>query len=223
MGENYLNFMNTIKAIGFDWGGVIHQTPGPSFNDAAAQILGVDNEDFRRAYFLHNHLVNKGTKTTDYCDATEMWTNILNEIGKMDKFDAFIDFLRSRPQGKIDQRMLNLLEVLRKDGWKLGLLSNNSVEGGNKMKDLGIDKYFDSFLISAEIDAMKPEPEAFHKLANSLNVNISELAFIDDSKRSLENAEEIGYVPIFFTSTDKLVSDLKKLDIIDVKAEVELE
>src|SRR3989339_203357 len=115
-----------IEAIGFDWGGVIFQTPGPGFTDAAAGFLGMGGDEFRRAYFLHNHMVNKGAPATRFEDAVEMWGAILSELGRMDELDGFVEFVRNRPKGSVSQEMIELLESLRLKGWKLGLFSNNS-------------------------------------------------------------------------------------------------
>jgi putative hydrolase of the HAD superfamily len=203
-----------IKAIGFDWGGVILQTPGPSFNEAAATFLGVEKDVFRRAYFLHNHMVNKGENMKDYDEAIEMWSAILSEIGKLDALEGFMGFVKNRPKGLVSLEMIELLKLLRLKGWKLGLFSNNSIEAAEEFRRHGYDQYFDATLFSAEVDCMKPEPEAFMKLATALNVSVSELVFIDDSERSLSTAVEVGYIPVLFKSKASLVDQLASLGIV---------
>jgi len=37
------------------------------------------------------------------------------------------------------------------------------------------------------------------------------VVFVDDAKKSLEGAESIGYVPILFTTNQKLEEDLSNL------------
>ena len=202
-----------IEAIGFDWGGVILQTPGPSFNEAAAAFLGVESDDFRRAYFLHNHLVNKGANTKGYDEAVEMWSAILSEIGKLDALRGFMEFVKNRPKGSVNQEMISLLKSLRRQGWKLGLFSNNSIEAAQEFHRQGYDQFFDAVLFSGEVDCMKPEPEAFLKLAEALNVSILGLVFIDDSERSLSSAAEVGYIPVLFKNHALLIDQLNNLGI----------
>lgn len=206
--------MQKISAIGFDWGGVILQTPGRSFADDAAQFLGVENESFRRAYFLHNHLVNKGANTKAYEEAVEMWSTILNELGKYDSLEAFMAFIRSYPKGSVSQEMIALVKKLRAAGWKLGLFSNNSVEAAQEFRLQGYDCLFDAALFSGEVGCMKPEPEAFLKLAGALNIAVSELVFIDDSPRSLSTAAEVGYIPVLFIKQDELLDQLQSLGVV---------
>ncbi len=205
--------MKNIRAIGFDWGGVIFQTPGGSFNDEAAAFLEVDKEKFRQAYFLHNHMVNKGPDTKDYAGAVEMWSAILAELDMVYELDRFMGFIKSRPKGSVNQGMLDLVANLRGLGWKVGLFSNNSAGGAAEIRQQGHDKCFDVALFSAEVDCMKPEPEAFIKLADVLGVSVTELVYIDDSERSLSTADTVGYTPILFKSQDSLIERLKELGI----------
>ena len=206
--------MKQIGAIGFDWGGVVFQNEGGSFNDAAAEFLGVDNAEFRRAYFLHNHMVNKGPNTTRYEDAVEMWREILTELGIPERTDAFVEFVRARPEGFVSEEMVGLIKRLRRSGWKVGLFSNNSAENARDFRYRGYESWFDASLFSGDVNCMKPEPAAFERLAEALGVPVTELVFIDDSERSLSRSNEIGYEPILFTSYSALVASLVELEIL---------
>lgn len=205
--------MKKIKAIGFDFGGVIFQYPGGNFNDAASEFLGVDNDAFRRAYFLHNHMIHKGADTKDYTQATEMWGAILSELRKGDALRRFMTFVRGRPAGVVSQEIIALIKKLQQAQWKLGLFSNNSIEAAREFRNQEYAHLFDAILFSAEVDCMKPEPEAFLKLASALEIDVSELVFIDDSKRSLSTAPEVGYTPILFTDIHALMNQLNELGI----------
>ena len=205
--------MKKIGAIGFDWGGVILQGIDGSLADAAAEFLQVGNQDFRHAYFLHNHLINKGAESKPIDQAVEMWSRILFELGKTDRLEAFMAFVQSRPKGEVSQAMVELLKKLKIAGWKLGLLSNASAEGARRVKTQEGIKLFDIALFSADIDTMKPEPEAFKKFASALGVPMSELVFIDDSTHSLSTAQEVGYLPILFKDTATLIEQLRSLGI----------
>jgi len=206
--------MSKIGAIGFDWGGVVFQNEGGSFNDAAAAFLGVDILEFRRAYFLHNHMVNKGPNTKLFQDAVEMWQEILNELGMPDATDRFIEFIKARPDGFVSEELVGLIKRLRRSGWKVGLFSNNSAENAQDFRYRGYDAWFDVALFSGDVNCMKPEPVAFEKLAAALGVPVTELVFIDDSERSLSTADEVGYVPVLFTTFSALVERLEELEVL---------
>ncbi len=206
--------MQKISAVGFDWGGVVFQSEGGSFNGAAAAFLGVDIAEFRRAYFLHNHMVNKGPNTKRFQDAVEMWQEILAELGMPEKKDSFVEFVRSRPEGFVSEEMVGLIKRLRRSGWKVGLFSNNSAENAADFRYRGYGAWFDVSLFSGDVNCMKPEPRAFEMLAESLGVPVKELVFIDDSERSLSTSAEVGYEPILFTTVEALVLRLEELEIL---------
>jgi putative hydrolase of the HAD superfamily len=205
--------MKKITAIGFDWSGVIVQYPAGNFNEAAAALLRVATDTFRRAYFLHSHLVNKGTGVKGYAEATEMWRRILAELGKEDALSSFMDFIKGRPEAVADQQMIELIRELRNAGWKVGLFSNHSIRGARAFRDGGYEALFDAALFSSDVGYMKPEPEAFLMLAERLGVPVTELAFIDDSERSLSTASIVGYTPILFTDRDALIGQLKNIGV----------
>ena len=205
--------MPRTKVIGFDWGGVIFQNPGGNFNDAAAAFLGINGDEFRRAYFLHNHMINKGELTTSFEEAIDMWKAILTELDMLGRLGAFMEFVRSRPKGEVSQPMVNLITRLKQAGWKIGLLSNTSVEGAQTIRAESCFTLFDVALFSAEIGGMKPEPLVFLKLAKSLGAAVDRLVFIDDSAHSLSTAPAVGYTPVRFQTIDQLVHDLALLGI----------
>jgi len=71
----------------------------------------------------------------------------------------------------------------------------------------------DDAVISGEIGYQKPHKEAFAVLFERLGASAQEVVFIDDSPKSLEKAEEIGYTPILFQNNEQLISDLRSLGI----------
>ena len=70
-----------IKAIGFDYGGVIKGNPGAIFGAGITNILGVTDEQFYQAYYRHNKAVNRGEISWP-----ELWKLVLSELNKSDKF-----------------------------------------------------------------------------------------------------------------------------------------
>jgi putative hydrolase of the HAD superfamily len=110
--------------------------------------------------------------------------------------------------------MVGIIKKLRRAGWKVGLFSNNSSENGRDFRYRGYESWFDVALFSGDVNCMKPEPKAFELLAEKLGVPVAELAFIDDSERSLSTAAEVGYAPILFTTIDAMVANLADLGIV---------
>jgi epoxide hydrolase-like predicted phosphatase len=206
--------MNKIKAIGFDYGGVIGggHSAGSKFTKEISQALGISTEEYRKKYFSMNYLINTGKIAT----WLEFWKIFLDEIKKPEKLNEvmIISNKTSKKYQKIDEKVKNLILKLKKRGYKVGLLSNATKESAAQMRELGVNTWFDVFHVSGEIGLQKPDPKVFQNFANKLGVNISELVFIDDAEKSLSSAKKTGFTPILFTGYEDLVKNLKKMQIL---------
>lgn len=200
------------RAIGFDWGGVLNGKPGMYFVQSVAAEIGVTPAAYQTAYFHHNQKVNRGEVSWE-----QLWELVLAELGHQHEpalVQRIIQISEEANADNLNEDILALVDRLRANGYKVGLLSNNTTEKAALMRKRGLDKKFDAFAISVETGFVKPEPAAFNHLARDLGVDISELIFIDDSPKSLSTAEETGFTPILFNNYDELVSDLNALGII---------
>ena len=101
---------------------------------------------------------------------------------------------------------------MRRRGYKVYLFSNTSLPHARFLRRVGWDKYFDGFLTSCEIRAVKPHPEAFRKVLEKIDAKPAEVAFIDDREENVRGAKEFGIRwAIRFTSVERLKRDLAKL------------
>lgn len=198
----------TYKAIGFDYGGVLTGESGTIQGEKISTILGLPKTTYQEAYYRHNREFNLG-----HISGRELWAKVLAELDKSDKLDEIMRVFGSTHFGQLHQAMLELVNELRERGYRLGLLSNNSPEAVHKIRQ-DLSSYFDVLEVSAETGLVKPEPKAFEHFADSLGVQPNELAFIDDSVKSLSTADMVGFTPILFTDHASLLRDLEKLGIL---------
>ncbi len=197
-----------FKAVGFDWSGVVF-FHSMNYRNDGSKFLNISKEEFSAAYFKYNHLSNLKN-----IGPKEFWTTVFAELGRESEVEGFLSFLASCPPGKMNQEILSLIEILKRKGYKTGLLSNNTSSGASEARSFGVDNIFEIALFSAEVGAMKPHKDAFDLLAGKLGVDISEMIFIDDAEKSLEKAYEIGYHPILYTDMRQLLGDLVHLKIL---------
>ncbi len=200
-----------IKAIGFDFGGVIEYQGTRSLMKDVADLLGVSLLDLRHVFFQHNHLANvEGWRFEDMFAKVVSFFNPSKEIEE--KVRAMLRDSDSKSQ--INTELLKLFPILKKDGLKIGILSNSTSSYlMGKLKPNGIVEMVDEIVASSEIGFQKPHKEAFQVLFEKLQSLPEETIFVDDSSKSLEKAEEIGYAPILFKNNEQLVEDLKKFGI----------
>lgn len=196
-----------IKAIGFDYGGVvgIHKSVMPEI----AEVVGVSLEDLKTIYFQHNQLANTGGLSYP-----ELWDKVLELLNKSEFVSQVHDLLKIYDTPDLNPEVVQLISELRSHNYLLGLLSNNTKENAINMRNEGIDQMFDTFLISAEIGYQKPTKEAYDVLFQNLGVMPNECVYIDDSPNSLKLADDIGFTPILFENATQLRGDLTKLGVL---------
>lgn len=196
-----------IKAIVFDYGGVIETKEGNLFQEIA-KYLQININDWEKVYFSLNHLHNTGVKNGD-----ETVALAAKEFDASDEQTSYIKnlILEIRKTKKINYEILEIIKELKSKNYKIGLLSNNSLGLNQRIKDKDLTEFFDTIVISGETGYQKPQPEIFKILADKLGIKINELLFIDDTKKSLEGAKIIGYTPILFIDNKKLEEDISKV------------
>lgn len=108
----------------------------------------------------------------------------------------------------------DIIEKLKKKGYKLGLLSNHAKEWVEYCETTY--KYthlFHKTLYSYEVKLSKPDKEIFKLILKKLDVKVEECLYIDDYIKNIETAKELGIKTIHFTSVKDLKERLKKLQI----------
>jgi len=72
------------------------------------------------------------------------------------------------------------IESLKKAGLKLGLLSDFPPE--EKLKDLGLDGFWDAVLCSESFGSIKPHPLSFQKLAAAMSLPPEKILYVGNSR-----------------------------------------
>jgi HAD superfamily hydrolase (TIGR01509 family) len=201
-----------IKAIVFDVGGVFRLSGGEGMNvlERIADMIGVPSDEFKKAYWKHNALSN--VENMPWEDMIAKVVKVFNPTFEAEeRVRKFVrDYEASRTTNK---DLIDLFPKLHALGLKIGILSNATTQLRKWLEDEGIAPLADAIIISGEIGYQKPHKEAFDILFKRLALAPGEVVFVDDSAKSLEKADEIGYIPILFKNNKQLKDDLRKLDI----------
>jgi putative hydrolase of the HAD superfamily len=201
----------SIKAIVFDFAGVIELNDSGNPMIAIAKAVGVPLEDFKKEYFKYNHLSNVENMRWE-----DMILKVAGVFGVVTKEiqNEIAEIIKAVYAKRIiNTELTDMLPRLRQQGLKTAIFSNNTTELRERLIETGIINLFDEVIISAEIGFQKPHKEAFEILFEKLKVKPEEVVFIDDTPKSLEKADEIGYTPILFTTNKKLRANLQELRI----------
>lgn len=73
------------------------------------------------------------------------------------------------------------LEILRANGFKLGIVSNWDERLRPLLRELKIDHYFDAMAISCEVGVCKPDPAIFKQAAQMLGMQPNEILHVGDN------------------------------------------
>ena len=195
-----------IKAIGFDYNGVVTGITGPEFNKGVCKILDISVKQYEEQYFKVNKLLNTGSLSRD-----DFWKLFLEKFNKLDKHKELLDYIKSVSDHKINADVLTLVGELKAKGYKLGLLTNNNFAEAEGIKQR-LSEHFDVIAVSSDMNLMKPSVEIFNVFFDKLGVKAEEAIFIDDSKQSLLFADKLKFKPILFTNAETLRKELKNLE-----------
>ena len=196
----------TIKALIWDFEGVLLQTGEVDVAMAAAKRLNVPDADVREIFKGEfNDRMDLGEFSQD-----EYWDHVLHaldlpESRKENLNDFFYKDLY------VDQ---DVLEDVRQyhQSYKTGLLTNFSRILPSMLENhWKIDGAFDEIVISSEIGMIKPDPGIYRYMLNKLGCSASEAVFVDDRIINVRAAQEIGLEAVLFTNLQEVNQKLQAI------------
>ena len=184
-----------IKNIIFDLGGVIitldHQYAVKCF-----ERLGLANADQQLDPYTQGGMF--GDLEEGKINASEFIDKLSNECGRQLSYEeclhAWLAYRKELPQ-----RILKTLRQLRKEGYRLILLSNTNpfmmefvLSGRFDGKGRSLAQYVDTMYLSYQMKVMKPDETFFRRVLMSEKIIPSETLFVDDGPRNVAAASQIG-------------------------------
>jgi putative hydrolase of the HAD superfamily len=92
---------------------------------------------------------------------------------------------------------LPTLGELRRRGYKLGLISNCSVQAGQVVHEIGLAELMDALVLSCEVGVAKPDPAIFLHACRELGVEPAEAMFVADGAfGELDAARALGMATV---------------------------
>ena len=109
----------------------------------------------------------------------------------------------------------DIIEKLRENGFKLGLLSDHSREWIDHCNSkFDYHKLFHSTQYSFEVECCKTDKKTFELLLKKLGEKPENCLFIDDSEKNIDTAKSIGLNTIQFKNPEELRKELTTFSII---------
>lgn len=196
-----------IKAVVWDFSGVLLQPHVPDPHASIARELGIDPLDFAK-YFdgRENARMDLGQESEDEFYQRLIREQNLDETEALrifnhyffDMFDLnedLMDFIRTnRPRFKmaICSNFSRMLRSLLEKKWKV-------------IRD------FDVLVISSEVHLLKPDPRIYQLALDELALKPGETIFVDDSEKNVIAARNLGMHGIWFKDNDSALSEIRNL------------
>ena len=204
-----------IKAVLWDFGGVITTSPFEAFNR------------FERDNDLPRDIIRRINATNPHTNA---WAKLESSQISVDEFDeAFAEEARSlgheiRGQqvlallsGDLRPRMVSALEAIR-EKFKTGCITNNvrnqgegpgmasSADRAGRIAE--VMDMFDVVIESSKVGIRKPNPEIYRIACREMKIEPEEAVFLDDLGINLKPARDLGMTTIKVLDVDQALSDL---------------
>ena len=188
-----------IKAVIFDMFETLitHFKSPLYFGKQIAEDMGIPENKFREIWDPTDYARTIGKMTLE-----EVFEQILRASDKYDP-ELVQSLADKRTASKIEcfnhlhEEILTMFEKLKKQGYKVGLISNCYFEEATVIKDSVLWQYFDVACLSCEMGVAKPEEEIFRRCVEELGVTCEECLYVGDGgSRELETARHLGMKPV---------------------------
>ena len=197
-----------ISTIIFDWGGVFCTPAEPFSHPCFLNDLKLTPEEIEAKVKDIHEKYYRGAVS-----AEEFWRHVadffkLNGITAREVTSAYLSSHQLYPE-------ILLLAKTLKPAYTTSLLSNLTKE----MMEHIVETYqltdvFHDLIFSNNIGLLKPETAMFEMALKHNKAVPAETVFIDDSKKNVAAAQELGMHGILFVSPEQCKDELRKLGII---------
>ena len=196
--------MAGIEAVIFDYGGVLSTTP----------FAGIAEYERKMGYperSLAQLLFGKGASPQGPTDDSPDHDWHLLETGRL-TLDEFHERLVGRSEAALGQpldlgdyaqflrelgvgvhwMMVHRIRELRTEGYRTAILTNNVKEWGRYWKSSIPLDLFDEIVDSCDVGLRKPDPAIYRLTCERLKVAPEAAVFLDDTRRHVEGARQVG-------------------------------
>ncbi|MBN2189916.1 MAG: HAD family phosphatase [Candidatus Aureabacteria bacterium] len=196
-----------IKAVIFDWGGVLIDNPAPGLLKYCSQEIGVSRIKLASIFSRLKDPFQKGT-----LPEKSLWEKIRRDMNVSEETVNCIWGNAFREVYSEKKEVFSLVEALQKSGYVTAILSNTELSA---VKFFEEKKYsmFDVKIFSCLEKTIKPEPLIYKITLDRLKLDPAECLFIDDKKINVSAAKKAGMKAILFRNVRQLKKNLRAYSV----------
>ena len=199
--------MDDIKAIIFDWGGVLVEDPGQGLMKYCAKTFKVSTEEYTKAHDKFATDFQKGQ-----VPEPKFWELLCGELNVPvpEKSSLWSEAFKSVYVPRAE--MFELCRSLQRSGYKTAVLSNTEPPLAELFRKLQYDM-FDVTVFSCEEGTAKPEQRIYELTLQRLCVKPAEAVFFDDRLDCIAGAEKAGLHVFLFENISRAKDELALLSV----------
>ena len=194
--------MEKIRAIIFDWGGVLIEDPAPGLAEFCANAIDVSVDKFKLAYSIY-----MDDFLTGRISEQDFWLNITKHLSVPMPKDNCIWGKAFASAYVPRKELFSMAHQYRKAGLKIALLSNTEKPAVKFFKKQNYD-IFDVTVFSCMEGIQKPQKEIYRLTLDRLGTSAGQTLFIDDRQDYIVGAKQTGLYTILFNSVEQLKKEL---------------
>lgn len=176
-----------IKLILFDGDGVVIKKREKFFSQRLAERQGLPIETIMP--FIKNDYKLCAVGKADLKEVLLKYFEDWKWNGTVDELLKFW----FEAEKEIDENVIAEIENYRKNGIKIGLVSDNEkYRGEYLLKNVGLAKYFDFVFLSCEMGMNKSNPQFFQKVLETTGFAADEIQYWDDEQENVDMAKSLG-------------------------------
>ena len=197
--------MSTIKAVIFDWGGVLIENPTEGILRYCREVLGIGTGCMLAAYRKLIPYFQEGKISEQ-----EFWKGLRRRTGAKGEMPASL-WLEAFENSYVEKKdVFSVAHALHGKGCRTGILSNTE-KPSRPIMERETYRIFDPLVLSWEVGSAKPQSRIFEVLIETLSMVPSEILLIDDVAANITAARELGLQGLLFTDAETLKADLAAL------------
>jgi putative hydrolase of the HAD superfamily len=195
-----------IRAVFFDFGGVIQRTEFQTPRQRLAERFGMEYGDLDQLVFQS---ASAEKATLGEIEAREHWRAIARRL-KIRQEDITAVQAEFFGGDAVDWSIVQFLRDLR-PRFQTGLISNAWSDMREYLVRSRIVDAFDHVVISAEVGMAKPEPGIYRLALEQARVEAGEAVFVDDAPVNVEACRQIGMRGILFDDPQEAMTRLQQM------------
>ncbi|MGH9668016.1 MAG: HAD family hydrolase [Bryobacteraceae bacterium] len=185
-----------LKAIIFDFGGVLCHHPPQEDVEGMAALWNLPPAEFLEHFWAHRLEYDRGDLTPE-----QYWARFAASAGRPPVNGQMEEILR-RDVGfwmHLQTNMIAWTRIVKQAGYRTALLSNlPRTLGEHLLARCDFIKDFDHLTLSYEVRSAKPEERIYRHCLAGLGVAPAEAVFLDDRPNNIEAAQALGIHGVLF-------------------------